>query len=358
MVRLELRQRVRSTRWVVALVVWLVVVGGLTLLTSGALSTGMVDGEDSGQASGRVLFAAVTLLVLGLGLLVTPTLAATSINGDRTAGTLAILQVTLLSPAEIAVGKLLAAWAAALAFLAVSVPFLVIGLVRGDLPVAVLLRVVGLIALVLLAVCAVGVGWSALVARPAGSTVLTFATVAAVTALAPVLFLVTLPSVTQTEDVQVLQYMPRSEGPGRCTWQTVQLDRPHTERTWWLLAVNPFALVADGAGLPAAPDPATGVTAEPLGALRDAVRAARSGPAPAEDWCSGAGFLVSDGAGPAGSTELTPEDRALLERDTDRSAVWPWGMLTHLVLGAAGLGVAVQRLRIPQRRLARGTRVA
>ena len=64
---------------------------------------------DTGSA-GPLLFGAVTFLVLGLGLLVTPTLTSTAINGDRNAGTLATLQVTLLSPAEIALGKLLAAW--------------------------------------------------------------------------------------------------------------------------------------------------------------------------------------------------------------------------------------------------------
>ena len=66
--------------------------------------------------------------MLGLGLLVTPTLASTGINGDRNAGTLATLQVTLLTPAEIAAGKLLAAWAAACAFLVASLPFLGIAL--------------------------------------------------------------------------------------------------------------------------------------------------------------------------------------------------------------------------------------
>ena len=34
---LELRERVRSTRWIVALVVWFVVVGAITALTTGAL---------------------------------------------------------------------------------------------------------------------------------------------------------------------------------------------------------------------------------------------------------------------------------------------------------------------------------
>ena len=71
---LELRQRVRSTRWIVALIVWFVVVGGITLLTSGAHLGDHGPGESSatGRRNGPLLFGAVTFLVLGLGLLVTP----------------------------------------------------------------------------------------------------------------------------------------------------------------------------------------------------------------------------------------------------------------------------------------------
>ena len=37
---------------------------------------------------------------------------------------------------------------------------------------------------------------------------------------------------------------------------------------------------------------------------------------------------------------------------------WFWGLGANLLLGAAGFTVAVRRLRIPQKKLARGTRVA
>jgi len=38
--------------------------------------------------------------------------------------------------------------------------------------------------------------------------------------------------------------------------------------------------------------------------------------------------------------------------------IWPWGLAGNLLLGAGGVVVAVRRLRIPQRTLPRGTRVA
>ncbi len=200
--QLELRQRVRSTRWIVALVVWFVVVGAITLLATGALST-LTRGGGPTHTRGTLLFAIVSYLVLGLGLLVTLTLTSTSINGDRNAGTLATLQVTLLSPAEIVLGKVLAAWVAALAFLVASVPFFVLALALGGTPVRSALAVLGLVAALLAAVCGMGVGFSALTARTAGSTVLTFTAVVGITAILPMVFGLTYPSIESTQRVEV-----------------------------------------------------------------------------------------------------------------------------------------------------------
>lgn len=336
---LELRQRVRSTRWIVALGVWAVVVGAITLLLFGALDVlvGAPADDVTRDESGPVLFAAVTFLVLGLGLLVTPTLASTSVNGDRNAGTLATLQVTLLSPAEIALGKLLAAWAASCAFLAVSVPFLAIATGAGPTPWWSLVRVVALIAALLVAVCGIGLGMSALVARTAGSSVLTFVVVAAVTFIAPILFGVTYATVSSDETVRVYGVPSSWDGTDQaaCEWTQDVRSVAHTERTWWLLGVNPFVVVADGAGTHATPGHGDD---DPLAALRDAVRQARAGVQGQVDEC----WLASD--------EFVPA--------SDDAPVWPWGLGVNLLLGAAGYVVAVRRLSVPQRTLPRGTRVA
>jgi len=336
---LELRQRVRSTRWLVALVAWVVVVGAITLLLFGALDSLIGTGGTgtTRDQRGPVLFAAVTFLVLGLGLLVTPTLASTSVNGDRNAGTLATLQVTLLSPAEIALGKLLAAWTASCAFLAVSVPFLAIATGAGPTPWWSLVRVVALIAALLVAVCGVGLGMSALVARSAGSSVLTFVVVAAVTFIAPILFGVSYAAVTSDETVRVYGMPSSWDGSAdvRCEWSDGVRSVAHTERTWWLLGVNPFVVVADGAGTSATPGAGDN---DPLAALRDTVRQVRAGAQGQVDEC-----WMGDG-------EFVPA--------TSTAPVWPWGLGVNLLLGAAGYVVAVRRLSIPQRSLPRGTRVA
>jgi len=337
---LELRQRVRSTRWIVALVVWFVVVGAITLLTTGAL--GALSGSEGAapEDTGPLLFSAVTFLVLGLGLLVTPTLTSTGINGDRNAGTLATLQVTLLSPAEIAVGKLLAAWAAACAFLVTSVPFLVLALAMGGTPAWSIVRVVVLVALLLAAVCGIGLGWSALIARTAGSTVLTFVTVAGLVLFTPLLFGLTYPSVTHERDVRI--WTENASGTG-CEWETVTMSVADTQHTWWLLGLNPFVVVADGAGTAEGVEENNFYPDEPLGAIRQGVRQLRAGETFDRDQCWS--------AGPGAVSPVPPPTFS-------RAPVWPWGLAANLALGAVGFVVAVRRLQVPQRTLARGTRVA
>lgn len=333
---LELRQRVRSTRWIVALVVWFVVVGAITLLTTGAL--GALTGGGPSEDRGPLLFTVVAYLVLGLGLVVTPTLTSTAVNGDRNAGTLATLQVTLLSPAEIVVGKLAAAWLAAVAFLVTSLPFFALALALGGTPVRSAVAVVVLIALLLAAVCGIGIGFSALTARTAGSTVLTFAAVTGLAVISPILFAVTYPTIQSRETVQVYAQDPLSSQYPDCRLREEVRQVYHTERTWWLLAVNPFVVVADGSLV----DDQTS-TGTPLAALRQSVRVARQGTTGVQNACWGPSGL-----------EDAPVDVA----DPSSAPIWPWGLGVDLLLGAAGVVVAVRRLSIPQATLPRGTRVA
>ena len=333
--RLELRQRIRSTRWIVSLVVFGVLVGGVTLLT---WLVGGAAGMGSDDATGRTMFGFIVFFVLFLGLLVSPTLSATSINGDRAAGTLATLQVTLLSPAEIALGKLLAAWLASLAFLAVSVPFIAWSLAAGGVAVAALLVTLVLLAVILAVVCAIGLGFSALTARTAGSAVLTYVAVASLTVLSAIVFGLSVPLVDGYERVQVygVDYeLGSSESLDECTVYETERYVAHTERVWWLLAINPFVIVADAT--PAATDP-DDFSFDPMTGIQTGVRLARQGVVEPLDECWEAGFDTG-----------YPEDAA---------PVWPWGLGANLLLGAGGVVVAVRRLQIPHATLPKGTRVA
>ncbi len=155
--RLELRQRVRSSRWVVVLVVWTALLALLTALIRWSVfrsySVGDAPATDHGltQArAGRMVFGIVVFLVLSLGALVTPALTSTTVNGDRAAGVLATLQTTLLSPIQLVTGKLAAAWAVALALLVCALPFILWAFFEGGTPAGRLVVVLVLLAVLLL----------------------------------------------------------------------------------------------------------------------------------------------------------------------------------------------------------------
>ncbi len=360
---LELRQRVRSTRWVWLLAGWAALLALLTVLVRISVRRSYLASVDQPELgftaadtaraqaeAGRVTFAIIAALVLSLGALVAPALTATSVNGDRAAGVLATLQTTLLTPAELALGRLLAAWGVALAFLAVSVPFVVVAFVGGDSSPWRVVVTLALVALTLLVVCAIGLGWSAVAARTATSAVLTYLTVAFLGLGFPLLFALATPLVQETKEVRVTQptqFDDRGRVAG-CATETFTTVETRTERIWWLLAPSPYVVVADA--LPPVPVQQVAsdvyVASDPLTEIRRAVREARLGP-----------------AGPVGCEVGAPDPFAAQQAERARAAeglgaVWPWGLAADVLVGAAFTAVAVARLRTPTRTLPKGTRVA
>lgn len=91
--RQEFRLRIRAGRWKVLLAAWFLLLAALTLLLS--LAAGRVAGL---QDQGTLVYGGLTIVVLGLSLLVVPSLSAQSVNGDRERGTPGALQVTGCRP--------------------------------------------------------------------------------------------------------------------------------------------------------------------------------------------------------------------------------------------------------------------
>lgn len=353
--RLELRQRVRSSRWVIVLVVWTALLALLTVLIRWSVFRAysvedqtVVDQARVHAQAGRSVFGIVVFLVLSLGALVVPALSATSINGDRAAGVLATLQTTLLSPLQIVLGKLAAAWTVALALLGCALPFILWAFFEGGTSIGRLLVVLGVLALTLLVVCAIGLGWSAVAARTSSSALLTYLSVAFLGLGLPLLFALSVPLVSTEERVTVRNFQYDENGTtGQCVTTQEQMSVFHSERSWWLLAPSPYVVLADAAPRPLLEE---GLS-DPLTAIRAGVREARLGPDPIQDWC---------GPGANGDTSTVFQQReAQRAKDRERLGVtWPYGLAFDLGLGALFATVAVRRLRSPARKLPRGTRVA
>lgn len=373
---LELRQRLRTSRWPIVLGIWILIIGAVAGLTWWAVSSQPGDPATTLVGDrGTTLYDVVLFFVLGLGMLVVPSLTATSINGDREHGVLATLQTTLLTPADIVVGKLLAAWAISLAFLLAASPFLVWAWIAGGVEVGRMLLAVTVLLFVLAVVCAMGLMFSALTARTIASAVLTYLTVAALTFGTVIAFLISMPIMATEQTVRVKtvpdtwfqQNQPANPDnktfteptAADCVYVTRVQSIMHTERTWWLLALNPFVVVAD-----AAPSrkPVTFLGFEPLQQISDGARAARMGTTAEslnECWPETQPSQEMNAMSQQQQEQLMRQEQQLQrDRLNKVPAVWPYGFVFLGALGAASTWVAVRRLRTPIRRLPRGTRIA
>lgn len=344
---LELRQRVRSTRWQVMLIVW----GAVLVLLCGGM--GLLAGTTGGDVEDTApyLYDMTVCFVLAIGLIVAPTLSASSVNGDRTDATLALLQATTLRPVEIVVGKLVAAWSAALAFLAVSLPFLLALTAEGSSWTALAGHLLILV-VTLGAVCAIGLGFSAATARPSASAVLTYLVVVALVAGTPLATAISSTAVRgeQQRIIYLTDYDASTNNRKVCRSEPeVQTtDVEHVERIWWMLIPNPFAALSDVAvRAPASED----LWHHPGGAILtgtgDTIDEMRN-PQPSElvvNYCDD-----NDDNGP------DSDDGSL--RPTRHLVFWPATLLVMLGLGGWSTAFATRRLRTPARTLARGTRVA
>jgi ABC-2 type transport system permease protein len=383
---LELRQRLRTSRWPIVLGIWFLIIGGVAGLTWWAVSAQTVDPSQNLAAErGATLYDVVVFFVLGLGMLVVPSLTATSINGDREHGVLATLQTTLLTSADIVIGKLLAAWAISLAFLLAASPFLVWAWIAGGVEVGRMLLAVAVLTFVLAVVCALGLMFSALTARPISSAVLTYLSVAALTFGTVIAFLISMPIMATQESVRVKVLpdsffqaqpinpdgkneagQPQAEPTAAdCVHVVRKQSVLHTERTWWLLALNPFVVVADAAP---SRQPLSYLGFEPLQMISDGARTARMGTTEDslnECWPElqppanvGAANLQEQGMQPQAGPQPQDPQRLQRQRLNAVHAVWPYGFVFLGLTGGMSTWVALRRLRTPIRKLPRGTRIA
>lgn len=379
-VGMELRQRLRSRGWYIMLVVWMAVIAIVTAFTwSSWKAQSSYNNGDFGYVGpqlGSMIFEVVLAFVLLFALLVAPALSANAVNGDRAAGTLAILQVTLLRPGQLLWGKFLASWIAGLAFLVASLPFLVFAVLQGGLGAWQIVVALAMLAVEVGIVCAIGVGISALATRPLFSIVVTYMVVAALGLGTLVAFgLGSLVSEGTVEANQVYyknaaayQGSGDSSGDGEyvdgtyvdggspdlypappqpkditgqnaeyaCFGPLVEQRAARTERVAWILGLNPFVVVADAIPFPlhAGDRSYSGGAFE---SISQGVRYLQAGP-DATYQCAGGKVAPS-----------------YIEQ---KVPLWPLGLGLQLLVAAGILALGWRALRTPARRLPKGTRVA
>ena len=210
---LELRQRVRSTRWVIVLVVWVLLLAVLTVLTRYAVHATAVpsptgDGGPRPRRRGEPVRGGRP--VRGDRLSSCSAWAASSrprsrrrastVTGRRRARSAADDPAHSLRDRAGQARRRLADGDGAVA---AALPFVLWAYLDGGTPVSRLITTLAVLALTLLVVCAIGLGWSSLTARTASSTALTYLTVVFLGLGLPLLFALSVPLITSTDRVQV-----------------------------------------------------------------------------------------------------------------------------------------------------------
>lgn len=355
---LELRQRVRGIAWYVLLGVFVFLVAIVTVLLKLAFSFYPTGGEgvgDSGGASGGgAIFSAVIYFVLLLGTLVAPALSGTAINGDRDSGTLATTQVTLITTGQLLLGKFLAAWLTALAFLAAALPFLIYAAIQGGIDWATMIVSALVLIFELGIVAAIGVGLSGILNRPLFSIVVSYLVVAALSVGTLIAFglggVVVQSQVVGTERTFVNEPTDGSAGselpvnpdaPMACGPPTVvESTVPRFDHFWGILVANPYVLLADA--VPTQFD-TNSYPVDLFGVIKMGVRSVQIAPDlhPVNDYCK------DFAAGPNAKQIIN-----------STAPGWAVGMALHLLLALGSLFWAYRRTRTPSGKLPTGTRIA
>lgn len=374
--KIELLRRRPSSKGYIAYGTMLAIIIGLGVLVS-AMSP---QGKDS------MPMELVLILVLGAGVLIGPSLSATSINGDSGEGVLAPLQMTHLTAGDIAIGKLLASWLVAFAVLVTTTPFLVYAFSRSGWHLDELLIVLAVILFVVLASSAVGLAWSAIAARSVASVSLAHLTTGFLVLGSLVLFAFSgaLVSETVVETSRYVDYerlsVEQSDAVSAayqsgdysdldldslvCTSQSYESGVAHTEQTAWLLLINPGVMIGEFSPIVS---PTTFVADGRAGPglfaqIHAAVSSARIGPSAADlksrsyDECADLAALA------AGEEPNYVQDSQDWEARQEQQATYPpapwigFGLQAVLLLGS--MIIVVRRLRVPYKKLRVGTRVA
>ena len=241
----ELRERMRTGRAFVVIGVFLLMLT-LTayLVYQGANTTGQIETDLARQTRlGRDLYEWVLFVMLALVLFFVPGLTAGAIAGERERQTLLPLQVTLLRPRSILVGKVLASMSVMLLLLFASLPVMMVAYLLGGIRPLDGLKGVGIVCLVAVLLTSMVTALSALSRRVQTATLLSYG-FTALLLLGPVLYF-------------TMRVADGSHGN--------DVENPPAV----LLALNPISIVADAT---AGENTSLGVSnTNPLGWARDEV---------------------------------------------------------------------------------------
>ncbi len=190
----ELRGRIRGLRTMFILTIYLAITGIITLLIYLAVASSSsftAPDFETGRSIGKAVFLTVMAAALVQVCIIVPALTAGSIAGEKERQTYELLISTLLSPWQIALGKLTAALAFASLLIIAVLPLAGLAFLFGGVSgTELLIALIGLLMTAML-YATVGLFWSTVMRSTLGATVMSLGTIILALLGIPFLFIIT-----------------------------------------------------------------------------------------------------------------------------------------------------------------------
>ncbi len=306
----ELRQRSRSRRSVVLLTLFLaLLIGVLFLAYKGSEQTAQFGADPITALTvrvGRTMFEWVLATQMVVLLFMIPGISAGAVAGERDRQTLVPLQVTLIGPVQIFLGKVLASSGFILLLVVASTPILAVPYLVGGISLANVVRALAVLLAIGFLMAVIGVSCSCIFRRTQTATLAAYA-------LVLVLVLGSLVGLA------VLAVIDGSRGSDTVEPRIVALYP------------NPFLAIADAAGEIGSP------SSGPFSPIKDLVLEAQLGP---NVQMIDRGIAIDPNTGQQVEAE-----------ELTGMPLWARSLLVQLALAVALAIPGVRRLRAPQKEL-------
>lgn len=222
--RRELVERMRSGRTAAVITIYLLAVSGIFYLVYSVTRDTRTNPWESAVSqvagAGRGIFEWLVFFMVLMVLFLVPGVTSAAIAGERERQTLVPLQVTLLRPRSILLGKVAASTAFLLLLMVATMPLLAVSYLIGGVSIGQVLGAVAIVMFIGLTLAAVSAGISACVRRVQAATVLAYG-------LTLLLVVGTLMAFAAASLVDTSRGTDEANAPS------------------WILAPNPLAAVAD-----------------------------------------------------------------------------------------------------------------
>ncbi len=173
----ELKERMRTLRAPVVLTIYLLVLGLVAFAAERVMARDAAFNPGAAAGLGRAVFHFLLFFTLMMICFLVPGFTAGSVTSERERQTFPLLQVTLLRPSAIVIGKLVSSLAYMMLLVLATLPLVSVSFILGGVSPLEVLKGYGMVVLTGFTIAMVGIALSAMLRKTVSATVLSYALV-------------------------------------------------------------------------------------------------------------------------------------------------------------------------------------